>query len=166
MADGTMVIQGILAAVVLAAGAGLASVAGTVLPDQHGGRDSLAAHAGSPVLVVVVDARRLGTVRKWEQDLLGRFPALRVLTVADVNEERPAELGRVAAVLARRVPPEVAVLIDMERQWARALDLDTAAPNLLLVSREGELVARFRGRWSPEAAAPVVAGIAALEGAT
>ena len=43
--------------------------------------------AGMPVVVVVVDARRLGTVRRWEQDLLTRFPKLHVLTVADVNED-------------------------------------------------------------------------------
>jgi hypothetical protein len=161
-----MMMQGMLAAIVLAAGAGLAAVAGTELPDQHGGRDSLAAHAGEPVVVVVVDARRLGTVRRWEQELLARFPGLRVLTVADVNEQRPTELARVATVLARRVPPEVRVLIDMERQWALALGLDTAAPNLLLVSREGALVESFRGRWSAEAAEVVLARVAALGGGT
>jgi hypothetical protein len=161
-----MVLHGLLASLVLASGAGLAAVAGVTLPDQRGGSDSLAAHAGHPVVVVVVDARRLGTVRRWQQDLLTRFPDLRVLTVADVNESRPPDPARVAAVLARRVPPEVAVLIDLERQWARALDLDTAAPNLLLVGPDGALVASFRGRWSEAAAAPVVAAVAALGGAS
>ena len=67
------------------------------LPDQHGGSDSLAAHRGNAVVVVVVDARRLGTVRRWEQDLLTRFPKLHVLTVADVNETRPTTVERVSS---------------------------------------------------------------------
>lgn len=161
-----IMMQNLLAALLLAAGGALATVAGTQFPDQHGGSDSLAAHAGQPVVVVVVDARRLATVRRWEQELATRYPKLRLLTVADVNEEKPVELARVAAVLARRVPPEVAVLIDLERQWARALDLDTGAPNLLLVSPAGELVGRHRGRWTQEDAAAVIAQVGALEGVT
>lgn len=150
-----MAIQQIFAAVILATAAGLSALSQAEMPDQRGGRDSLVAHLGHPVVVVVVDARRLGTVRKWEQDLLTRFPKLHVLTVADVNETRPSTVERVASVLARRVPPEVAVLIDMERLWAREFDLDTAAPNLVLVDVSGAVVGRFQGRFKPELAAEV-----------
>jgi hypothetical protein len=160
-----MVIQA-FAAVVLAAAAALGSLGALELPDQRGGHDSLDAHRGHPVLVVVVDARRLASVRRWERDLLTRYPKLHVLTVADVNESRPTTVGRVAEVLARRVPPEVAVLIDIERRWARELALDTASPNLLLVAPDGSLAQAFRGRYTDELAAEVATGIAALEGAT
>lgn len=144
-----------IAAVLLAASAGLGALSEAQMPDQRGGRDSLAAHRGNPVVVVVVDARRLGTVRHWEQDLLTRFPKLHILTVADVNEKQPTTVERVAAVLSRRVPAEVTVLIDIERLWAREFELDTSAPNLVVFAPDGTLVARFRGRWSAELAAEV-----------
>jgi hypothetical protein len=155
-----------LAVTLLAAAAGLEALAALELPDQRGGADSLAAHRGQPVLVVVVDARRLGTVRRWERDLLERFPGLHVLTVADVNESRPTTVERVAEVLARRVPAEVPVLIDIERRWAVGLGLDTAAPNLLLVDARGAEAARFRGRHSEQLAAVVAGHIAQLRAGT
>ena len=139
----------------LAASAGFGTLGEAQLPDQRGGRDSLAAHRGSQVVVVVVDARRLGTVRRWEQDLLARFPKLHILTVADVNEKRPTSVERVASVLSRRVPAEVTVLIDMQRLWAREFELDTSAPNLVVFAPDGTLVARFRGRWTAELAEQV-----------
>lgn len=139
----------------LAASAGMTALSEAQMPDQHGGRDSLAAHRGNAVVVVVVDARRLGTVRRWEQDLLTRFPKLHILTVADVNEKRPTTVERVASVLGRRVPAEVTVSIDIERLWAREFELDTSAPNLIIFAPDGTLVARFRGRWTAELAAEV-----------
>ncbi len=161
-----MGIPGLLLVVILAVSGGLTALSATQLPDQLGGRDSLAAHRGSPVVAVVVDARRLGTVRRWEQDLLARFPGLHVMTIADVNEATPTSIARVAAVLARRVPPGVAVLIDMERLWAREFALDTAAPNLVLIDADGAPVATFRGRWNAELAAAVGQRVAALAGDT
>lgn len=159
-----MTMSGTLAALALVGSSALSAVGGVVLPDQRGGSDSLDAHRGHAVLVLVVDARRLGTVRRWERDLLTRFPQLHVLTVADVHESRPTSLERVAEVLSRRVPPEVAVLIDMQRRWALELELDTAAPNLLLVAPDGTLAGRWRGRWSEALAEEVAAGIARLGG--
>lgn len=152
-------------AVSLALSSGLGTLGIQVMPDQHGGQDSLAAHRGHPVVVVVVDARRLGTVKRWEKGLLTRFPGLHILTVADVNEKKPASLGQVALVLERRVPKEVAVLIDMQRLWAEQLDLDTAAPNLILVDAGGDLVAQFRGRWTQELAAEVEQQVALMSDA-
>jgi hypothetical protein len=154
-----------LAAVMLAASGGLSPLSGAQMPDQHGGRDSLAAHRGNQVIVVVVDARRLGTVRRWEQDLMTRFPKLHILTVADVNEKRPTTVERVASVLNRRVPAEVTVLIDMERLWAREFELDTSAPNLVVFAPDGTLVARFRGRWTAELATEVGRSLTAGAGA-
>lgn len=161
-----MAIQNLFAIVLLGMSAGLAALSVTEMPDQRGGRDSLAAHRGNPVVAVVVDARRLGTVKHWEQDLRTRFPELHLLTVADVNEARPTSVERVAGVLSRRVPPEVAVLIDIERLWAREFGLDTSAPNLVLIDANGAPVAQFRGRWSAELAAEVGNRVAALVGST
>jgi hypothetical protein len=161
---GSIAVLLLAGAAALAAPASLGDLPALELTDQRGGRDSLAAHRGQPVLVVVVDARRMALVRRWEQQILGRYPDLRVLTVADVNETRRPELGRVQAVLARRVPPEVAVLIDLDRAWARQLELDTTVPNLVLVNAVGEVAAQFRGRWSAAQGDAVLAALAALRG--
>ncbi len=171
-----MTLLPVLLALALAASASLAAAApadGTPLgalaerewTDQFGGRGGLATHRGQPLVVVVVDARRLAQVRRWEEQLLTRFPDLPLVTVADVNESRPPELARVQAVLARRVPREVVVLIDLQREWARALELDTAAPNLLLVDQASRVTARFRGRWTAAEGERVLAAVAALRDA-
>lgn len=160
-----MAVQFLPATILLALAAGLPALGTTLLPDQRGGHDSLAAHQGSPVVAVVVDARRLGTVRRWAEDLVRRFPGLHLLTVADVNEAQPTTLERVGAVLARRVPPQATVLIDMQRLWAREFALDTAAPNLLVFDAAGTPVARFRGRWSAALADEVAQRVAALDDA-
>src|SRR5262245_5435565 len=138
-----MVLSQSIAAVLLVAAASLGALAQAELPDQRGGHDSLAAHRGHAVLVIVVDARRLGTVRRWAKEMLPRHPQLHLLTIADVSETRPTTVERVAEVLARRVPPDVAVLIDIDRRWARELALETDAPNLLLVDGEGALAERW-----------------------
>jgi hypothetical protein len=151
-----------LAVVIFTAAVGIGALAQAPLPGLRGGTDSLAAHAGQPVVLIVVDARRLGQVRHWAEDLMSRFPGLQLLTVADVNEQRPTTVDRVTAVLSRRVPPEAVVLIDIERRWARELDLDTAVPNLVLVDAEGEITARFRGRWNEQLASDVAGAIVAM----
>jgi hypothetical protein len=157
-----MAIQHALAAVILGAMLGAVSLSEEQFPDLHGGSDSLAAHRGEPLVVVVVDARHLGTVRRWAEDLYTRYPKLQLLMVADVNEQRPTTQARVAEVLSRRVPPEARVLIDMNRLWAREFGLDTAAPNLFLFDANGEVVGRFRGRWNEELSAEVALAVAAM----
>lgn len=150
--------------ILLAVPPGSDALARAVLPDQHGGHDSLAAHRGTPVVVLVVDARRMGSVRRWAEDLLARLPRLRLLLIADVNEARPVTLERVSEVLARRVPAEARVLIDMQRLWAEQFGLDTAVPNLFVVDARGDIVAQWRGHWSAELAQAVVDNLATLAG--
>jgi hypothetical protein len=150
-----MLINGIPAALLALLSASLGALGAARMPDQHGGSDSLDAHRGHPVVAMVVDARRLGSVRRWAEELVPAFPAVHFLTVADVNEPRPVSVERVAEVLARRVPPEATVLIDMQRAWAAEFTLDTAQPNLVVFGAQGEVVARFRGRWSASLAADV-----------
>jgi len=127
-----------------------AEVAELVLPDQRGDRDSLSAHRGKVVVVMVVTAQRLRNLKGWERDLRERFEELEFLRVADVPEDPPVTYRDVADKLAARVPEEVAVLIDIDRRWSSALDLDTGRPNILLIDRQGHLIARFRGRPEPE----------------
>jgi hypothetical protein len=62
----------------------------------------------------------------------------------------------VAEKLSARVPEGVSVLIDIDRRWAAALDLDTGRPNLLIIDPEGRLTATFRGLCTPELEAPVM----------
>lgn len=127
-----------------------ADLNGIELRDQHGGKDTLAAHQGEVVVVMVVTARRLRNLKGWERDLRERYEELRFMRVVDVPADPPVSYEDVAGKLAKRVPEGIEVLIDMERSWARALDLDTARPNLLLFNRDGDLVARTRGRAKKE----------------
>ncbi|MBM4197006.1 MAG: hypothetical protein FJ197_07920 [Gammaproteobacteria bacterium] len=149
-------------AVLLAATSGLGPLLELEWPDQRGGSGGLVAHRGQVAVVVVVDARRLAQVRRWEEQLLGRYPDLPVVTVADVDEDSKPELERVRTVLARRVPPEVSVLIDLERDWARTLSLDTGAPNILVLGGNGNVVEHLRGRWTAEGGERLLQSVARL----
>ncbi len=127
--------------------------------DQYGNTDSLARRSGTPVVVVVVSVRHLAMIEKWERDLSERVPGVRFLNVADLPTDVPVDLERTALTLRKRVPPGVNVLLDPAREWALAFSLDTAAPNLLVFDAEGQLTARFRGRWTEALAAEVAAAI-------
>jgi hypothetical protein len=144
----------------LAAGADdTARLARLELRDQHGNTDSLARWHGAPVVAVVVNVRRLALIEKWERDLAGRVPGIRFLNVADLPPGVPIDLDRTALTLQKRVPPGVNVLMDPAREWATAFALDTELPNLLVFDAAGQLLARFRGRWSPDLAAQVAAAV-------
>ncbi|MSR09204.1 MAG: hypothetical protein EXR82_06690 [Gammaproteobacteria bacterium] len=130
--------------------------------DQFGTVDSLARRAGAPVVAMVVGIKALPMIEKWERDLTKRVPGLRFLNVVDLPSDVPVDLERTAATLRKRVPAEVSVLMDPERQWATAFALDTALPNLLLFDARGQLVARFRGRWTAAVAEEVAAEVTAL----
>jgi len=143
-------------AVVAGSAGGIDAVRSTELEDQHGNSDSLAAHRGEVVVVMVVTARRLRNLKPWERELRERFDRLVYLRIADVPSDSPADTESVAAKLQERVPDDVSVLIDMERIWATALDLDTDRPNLLLIDRDGELVTSIRGLCVPELVQPLV----------
>lgn len=121
------------------------------LKDQHGAADRVSSLPGEVTVVMVVTARRLRTVKPWELTLQERHEALRTVLIADVPEDPPAEYERVAEKLRKRVPEGVRVFIDMDRAWARELELDTSAPNLLVLDRDGSVAAAFHGRWDPDA---------------
>lgn len=129
-----------------AAQGGIPPVLERPLLDQFGRPDSLGAYRGSVALVLLVTAKRLRQLKDWEADLGDRFPSLQILRVADVPDDRPPDEERIREKLRDRVPPEISILVDLGRDWARALDLDTSEPNLLIVTDQGVLAARYRGR--------------------
>jgi hypothetical protein len=142
--------------------AALAPLVDVEWQDQLGGRDRLASHRGETVLLLVVEARRLPLAGKWAEALQARDPGLTLLTVADAPPDVPVDPARFAAMLRKRVPAGVRVWMDPGRAFARALGLDTAEPNLLLVGPDGTLAARMRGRATPALVDEVSAAAAAL----
>jgi hypothetical protein len=129
------------------------------LRDQFGNTNSLLRQRGDAVVVVVVSVRRLSMIERWERDLSERVPGIRFLNIGDLPDDAPVDPGRTAAMLRKRVPEDVAVLMDIDRRWATHYALDTALPNLLVFDAEGQLIARFRGRWSAELAVQVATAI-------
>ena len=129
------------------------------LRDQYGNVDSLNRWRGAPVIAVVVSVKRLAMIEKWEKDLSERVPGIRFMNVADLPADVPVDPGQTALTLQKRVPAGVNVLMDFAREWATAYELDTALPNLLVFDASGQLAARFRGRWTAELAAAVVAAV-------
>jgi hypothetical protein len=120
------------------------------LLDQYGVAHRLADHTDRVVVVMVVTARRLRNLKALEKDLRESYEDVRFLRIADIPEEPPVTREQVARKLVKRVPEEVPILIDIDRQWARELELDTERPNLLLFDSGGRFVAAFRGRADPD----------------
>ena len=136
-----------------------AAVVGAVLRDQNGHPDRLAAHRGQPVVVLVVTAARLRSLKSWELDLRDRSSGLGFIRVVDIPETPKLSFEDVARKLRERVPAEVPILIDLDRVWARSLKLDTREANLLIFDAEGHLVRTFRGRREPALVAEVAAAV-------
>ena len=125
------------------------ALAGVMLRDQYGQGDSLEAHRGQVVLVTVVHAKRLRKLKSWETALRGRLKDVHYVRIADVPTDPPVTQEEVAKKIRERVPENVPILIDLERRWARALELDTDQPNLLIFDRKGRLVSSYRGSKDP-----------------
>jgi hypothetical protein len=125
------------------------AVADLELMDQHGVPDRLAAHRDHVVVVMVVTGKRLRNIKAWEKELREEYAEVHFLRIADIPEEPPVTREDVARKLVKRVPEEISILIDIERRWARELELDTDRPNLLIFDADGRLAAAFHGRMEP-----------------
>jgi hypothetical protein len=140
----------------------LAEVVQLTLPDHVGGEDRVAAYRGEPVVVMVVNAKRLRLIKPWERDLREEFPDLAIVRIAIRPEDSDATVAEIRDKYDGRVPAEIPVLIDIDRRWATALDLDTGRPNLILLDATGRLVGSFRGRYKEKDAVEVRAAVNAL----
>jgi len=120
-------------------------LASAPLRDQRGATHRFVEQRGAPVVVLVVTARRLRQAKEWEVQLRRAHAELPFVRVGDVPAAPKTTYDKVASRLRGRVPEDVAVLIDVERSWARAFELDTEEVNALVFDRELRLVARVRG---------------------
>lgn len=120
------------------------------LPDQFGNLISVAdAHASAPdsiLIVIVVSGRKLRLVKRWEEGLRQTNPNLISMRIADITDEPRPTHEQVAEKLRKRAPQGVSILIDLENQWANEFELDTNEPCLLLLDKNNQVVATFRGR--------------------
>lgn len=159
-------LSALLVLVLVGAPAAAAAPAGAVLRDQFGRPDSLSAHAGRPLVVLVVSARRLRRLKAWEVELDRRLDGVDFLRVADVAAEgrTPPTFDEVASTLRKHVPQSVRVLVDSERHWARALGLDTREVNALALDARTRVVAQVRGAPRSETIGPLETALLELPG--
>jgi len=130
-----------------------------ILPDQFGEPVGLDVEAGQVQVAIVVSAKRLRRIKPWEKALRLEFPDLVVVRIADVPRSSPTQYETVAEKLRKRLPPDVAVGIDLEGKWATTLELDTSVPNILLFDTSGELVYRQSGMYKKSKFPPLQAAL-------
>lgn len=116
------------------------------LPDQYDTDIGLEEYSGEAVLAIVVSARKLRHIERWEKKLRAELPQLRSLRVADIDEHPTPSQAEVATKLRERVPEGVSIQIDLQGLWAKHYALDTREPCLLLFDSAHNVVARYRGR--------------------
>lgn len=118
------------------------------LRDQFGIVGHLDSHLGSVQVVIVISAKRLRRIKRWEKALRKHYDAVPLLRVADVPRTAPVEYESVAAKLRKRLPDHINVLIDLEGRWSGEYGLDTSVPNVLVFDVSGELVAKHVGKYN------------------
>jgi len=148
----------VAAAVVEVVAEGRAAALAARLRDQHGRLGGFEPAGRQATVVFVVSAARLKRLREWEALLRKRFAGLRFVRVADVPPSRPpARYEDVAGRLRQHVPPEVSVLIDVDRVWATGFEIDAREVNLLVFDGTGRFAGQLCGSPTPERLARVVA---------
>ena len=119
-----------------------------VVIDQYGQPVSLGASEPAVRVAILVSAKRLRRLRKWETALRERFPDLDILRVADVPRDAPTRYEDVAEAFRNRLPENVGVGIDLDGDWAGQLDVDPSVPNILVFASSGDLEAIHSGMFS------------------
>jgi len=142
--------------------AGLAAFDGNRLPaviDQFGQPVSL--HDSPPAVrvAILVSAKRLRRLEKWETALRERFPELDILRVADVPRDAPTRYEDVAEVFRKRLPENVGIGINLAGEWASQLSVDPSVPNILVFTSSGELEAVHSGMFTSSLFAEAAADI-------
>jgi len=116
--------------------------------DQFGQPVSLSDSEPTVRVAILVSAKRLRRLRKWETALRNRFPQLDILRVADVPRDAPTRYEDVAEVFRKRLPEDVGVGIDLAGDWASQLEVDPSVPNILVFAGSGDLEAVHSGMFS------------------
>jgi hypothetical protein len=119
-----------------------------VVIDQFGKPVSLSDAEPGVRVAILVSAKRLRRLQKWETALRKRFPELAILRVADVPRDAPTRYEDVAEAFRKRLPEEVGVGIDLAGDWAGQLNVDPSVPNILIFASSGDLEAVHSGMFS------------------
>lgn len=130
----------------LSAGRG-GDVSSLSLRDQFGEPGGLTTEVAGLQLAIVVSAKRLRRLKAWEQAIRKIDEDVSIIRVADVPRTAPTEYETVAAKLKKRLPPDLAVLIDLKGVWAMAFELDVNVPTVLIFDGAGVLLARHAGMY-------------------
>jgi len=150
------------AAILLLALTAVAAPSASDLPglrDQDGNPVGLDATANRVQVAIVVTAKRLRRIKRWEKALREDFPDLETIRVADVPQTTSTDFDRVAKKLRRRLPEDLAVGIDVDGDWAAALEIDTSVPNILLFDPAGDLIFQQSGMYKDALYEPVRAAL-------
>jgi len=127
--------------------------------DQFGQPVSLSDSGPGVRVAILVSAKRLRRLRKWETELRRRFPGLDVLRVADVPRDTPTRYEDVAEAFRKRLPEDVGVGIDLAGDWASRLQVDPSVPNILVFASTGNLEAVHSGMFTSALFAQAAADI-------
>ena len=127
--------------------------------DQFGQPVSIDDSAPTVRVAILVSAKRLRRLQKWETALRRRFPDLDILRVADVPRDAPTSYDDVAEVFRKRLPEDVGIGIDLAGDWAGQLDVDPSVPNILVFSSAGNLEAAHSGMFTSALFAQAAADI-------
>ncbi len=129
------------------------------LIDQYGETLKIDQADSEVAIAIVVSAKRLRRLKKWEMALRERFPELMVLRVADVPQTTAVQHADVAKVLEKRLPPNFPVGIDLNGEWSARLDVDSSVPNIVVFNADGELHSIHPGMFNKKAFAAAAADI-------
>lgn len=130
-----------------ATGAGTADVSSLALRDQYGQSGGLTRGIDGLQVAIVVSAKRLRRLKPWEEAIRKIDADVPVIRVADVPRSPPADYDVVADKLKKRLPEDLAVLIDLDGVWTATFDLDVSVPTVLIFDGSGTLLARHAGMY-------------------
>ncbi len=129
------------------------------LIDQYGEAMKIDEVDSEVAIAIVVSAKRLRRLKKWEVALRDRFPELEILRVADIPQTTPVTHADVAEVLKKRLPPNFPVGLDLKGEWSAILELDSSVPNIVVFDAKGELRSIHHGMFNNKAFAQAAADI-------
>ena len=138
----------------------LIAVAASTLPlleDQFGRQDGPALHPEGLVILICGAPNKLRQMKSWEEGLQPRLNREALfLRLVDGREIAPQQREQAKATLREKVPPEIAILLDWEGRYWKALQLEPGTVELTFFSGGQALSYRISGRFHPAAATSLV----------